>query len=261
MAFLLNEQGFELAVANWHGAILRCRDGEFKANQGGSILQQLPAFRGTCKVLLRRARGDLSWQRIGCGVVLAVVLSLSASSRVAHAQALPTETIRATPKATIGLGLVGAELGLIIPSAAGLTEPWALTVFPVVGAAGGALAGYFALDEPGREKGSVAALAVGLAGVLPAILVTVKGVRKERQEAYEPSTIEMRSEKEKRAFELVEAGPGLLRRSRSGLRVAMPGVSFSRGSALDAKTARQGRLLGGLQGRTEMRLSLASGVF
>ncbi|MDH3200164.1 MAG: hypothetical protein OEM15_04650 [Myxococcales bacterium] len=203
----------------------------------------------------------MSWQRIGCGVAFAVILSLSASSRVAHAQALPSDTIRATPKATIGLGLVGAELGLIIPAAAGLTDPWALTVFPVVGAAGGALAGYFALDKPGREKGSVAALVVGLAGVIPAILVTVKGVRKERQEAYEPPTIEVRSDKDQRALELVEAGPGLLRRSRSGLRISMPGVSFSRGAILDAETAQLGGRLGGLKGRTEMRLSLASGVF
>jgi len=183
---------------------------------------------------------------------------------VAHAQQLPSETIRATPKGAIGLGLVGAELGLIIPSATGLTDIWALTVFPVVGAAGGALAGYFALDKPGREKGSVAALVVGLVGVLPAILVTVKGVREERQNAYEPPTIEIRSEKEQRALELVEAGPGLLRRSRSGLRVSMPGVSFSRGRVVDvadAETARLGGRLGGLRDRTEMRLSLASGVF
>lgn len=199
----------------------------------------------------------MSWQRVGCGVVLAVILSLSAPSRAARAQQLPSETIRATPKGTIGLGLVGAELGLIIPSAAGLTDVWALTVFPVVGATGGALAGYFALDKPGREKGSVAALVVGLAGVIPAILVTVKGVREERQNAYEPTTIEIRSEKEQRVFELAEAGPGLFRRSRSGFRVAMPGVSFSRGSLTDVETAR----LGGLKDRREMRLSLASGVF
>jgi hypothetical protein len=192
-----------------------------------------------------------------------VILSLSASlssSGVAHAQQLPSETIRATPKGAIGLGLVGAELGLIIPSAAGLTDIWALTVFPVVGAAGGALAGYFALDKPGREKGSVAALVVGLAGVLPAILVTVKGVREERQNVYEPPTIEIRSEKEQRALELVEAGPGLLRRSRSGLRVSMPGVSFNRGRVVDVADAETARF-GGLKDRTEMRLSLASGVF
>jgi hypothetical protein len=182
----------------------------------------------------------LSWERIGCAIALAAVISLSTAPRTAEAQ----NGLSATPKGTIGLGLVGAELGLIIPSASGLNEIWALTVFPVVGAAGGALAGYFALDKPGREKGSVAALVVGLAGVIPAVLVTVKGVREERQNRWEPTPqIQLRTEKEQRAFEIAEAGPGLLRRSRSGLRVAAPGLSFSR------------------RDRTEMRLSLASGVF
>jgi hypothetical protein len=196
----------------------------------------------------------LSWERIGCAIALAAVISLSTVPRTAEAQ----NDLSATPKGTIGLGLVGAELGLIIPSASGLNEIWALTVFPVVGAAGGALAGYFALDKPGREKGSVAALVVGLAGVIPAVLVTVKGVREERQNRWEPTPqIQLRTEKEQRAFEIAEAGPGLLRRSRSGLRVAAPGLSFSRRAQEDAETAR----LGGLRDRTEMRLSLASGVF
>lgn len=190
--------------------------------------------------------------------MLLAILSLGAPPRTAHAQDLPREPIDATPKGTIGLGLVGAELGLIIPSASGLTDIWALTVFPVVGATGGALAGYFALDEPGREKGSVAALVVGLAGVLPAILVTIRGVRKERQNEWEPQTIEIRSEKEQRAFELAEAGPGLFRRSRSGFRASMPGLSITRGHAQPARDAAP---FARLAPRTEMQLSLASGVF
>jgi len=193
-------------------------------------------------------------------LALAAAVTLAAPTFVATAQdaAIQADYLRATPKGTIGLGLVGAELGLIIPSAAGLNEVWALTVFPIVGAGGGALAGYFAVDKPGHEKGSVAALVVGLAGVLPAILVTVKGVRRERQERWEPSPrIDLRTEKEQRAFETAEAGPGLVRRSRSGLRVAMPGVSFSRRAPQDAQTMR----MGGLRDRNEMRLSLASGVF
>jgi hypothetical protein len=133
-----------------------------------------------------------------------------------------------------------------------------LAVFPLVGATGGALAGYFALDKPDRQKGSVAALVVGMAGVLPAILVTVKGVRKERQNRWEPTPqIDLRTEKEQRAFETAEAGPGLLRRSRSGLRIAVPGMTFSRRAPQDAESVR----MGGLRDRTEMRLSLASGVF
>ena len=166
--------------------------------------------------------------------------------------------IEATPKGTIGLGLVGAELGLIIPSAAGLNKVWALTLFPVVGAAGGALAGYFALDKPGREKGSVAVLVVGLAGVIPAVLVTVKGVREERQESWEPnSQIEIRSRKERRARELAEAGTGFVRKTRSGMRVASPDVSISLAPPDTSETLR----MGGLRARREIRLSLVSGVF
>jgi hypothetical protein len=202
----------------------------------------------------------LSLERIGYALALLAVISLSVSPSLVRAQsdAPQITSIDATPKGTIGLGLVGAELGLIIPSVSGLNEPWSLAVFPAVGAAGGALAGYFALDKPNREKGSVAALVVGLAGVLPAILVTVKGVRAERQSRWEPQPqIQLRSEKEQRAFETAEAGPGLLRRSRSGLRVAMPSVSVSRRAPQDKETAP----MGGLRDRTEMSLSLASGVF
>lgn len=202
----------------------------------------------------------MNGRRFACALALGAVFALSASPRLAEAQFDQSvlEQVQSTPKGTIGLGLVGAELGLIIPSVSGLNEPWALTVFPVVGATGGALAGYFALDKPGREKGSVAVLVVGLAGVLPAILVTVKGVREERQNRWEPTPqIEIRSEKEQRAFETAEAGPGLLRRSRSGLRVSMPGVSISRRGSETPETAR----MGGVRDRTEMRLSLASGVF
>jgi hypothetical protein len=204
--------------------------------------------------------GELSWDRIGGALALTAVVTLSVVPSSAAAQTSPVtvDSTQATPKGTIGLGLVGAELGLIIPSVSGLNDPWALAVFPIVGATGGALAGYFALDKPDRQKGSVAALVVGLAGVLPAILVTVKGVRQERQDRWEPTPqIDLRTEKEQRAFETAEAGPGLFRRSRSGLRIAAPGVTFSRGAPQDAETAR----MGGLRERTEMRLSLASGVF
>ncbi len=202
----------------------------------------------------------MNHKHIATAFVLASALMLAAPVGVVHAQSNPVsvDPIKSTPKGTIGLGLVGAELGLIIPSAAGLTDVWALTVFPVVGAAGGALAGYFALDEPGREKGSVAALVVGLAGVVPAVLVTVNGVRRERQQRLEPAPrIDLRTEKEQRAFELVEAGSGLLRKTRSGFRASMPGISVAPRPAIDAETAR----FGGLRERTEMKLSLASGVF
>lgn len=202
----------------------------------------------------------MSLNRFVCAIALVAATTLSLLPRSTEAQVDPAAfgDVQATPKGAIGLGLVGAELGLIIPSVSGLNEVWALTVFPVVGAAGGALAGYFALDKPGREKGSVAVLVVGIAGVLPAVLVTVKGVRKERQERWEPTPqIQIRSEKEQQAFELAEAGSGLMRRTRSGVRASMPDVSVSLRTPETDETLR----LGGLRQRREVRLSLFSGVF
>ena len=187
--------------------------------------------------------------------------ALSSLPRAAEAQAVdPCELgqVKAPPQGTIGLGLIGAELGLIIPSVAGLNKAWALSVFPIVGAAGGAVGGYFGLDKPGREKGSVAVLVVGVAGVLPAVLVTVKGVRKERQERWEPvQEIQIRSKEEQRAVELAEAGTGLLRMTRSGLRAATPEVTVSLRTPNTLETIRRG----GLRERREVRLSLFSGVF
>jgi len=224
---------------------------------------RLPGFRAPCNVSLGIAGGVLSSSRFACAVALLAALTALVGPGASSAQVEPIDPtairqIEATPKGTIGLGLIGAELGLIIPSAAGLNEVWSLTVFPVVGAAGGALAGYFALDKPGREKGSVAVLVVGLAGVIPAVLVTVKGVREERQERWEPnSKIQMRSRKERRIRELAEAGTGFLRRTRSGPRVAAPDVSISLSPNDTAETLR----MGGLRARREIRLSLFSGVF
>ena len=199
--------------------------------------------------------------RFACAIVLVAAITLSALPRAAEAQSVdPSELgqVDSTPNGTIGLGLIGAELGLIIPSVAGLNKAWALTVFPIVGAAGGAVGGYFGLDKPGREKGSVAVLVVGVAGVLPAVLVTVKGVRKERQERWEPTPqIQIRSREEQRAIELAEAGTGLLRMTRSGLRASTPDLSVSLRAPNNPETLR----LGGLRERREVRLSLFSGVF
>ncbi len=89
---------------------------------------------------------------------------------VAEAQG---NTIDATPKGTIGLGLIGAELGLVLPTAFGLSKTWSLITFPAVGGAGGAVAGYFLLDEPGRSNWSIGVLAAGIALVVPATLLAV----------------------------------------------------------------------------------------
>lgn len=116
------------------------------------------------------------------GAVLAVG-SMDAARGAAEAQCTSTTTgvegcgpVRALPKATIGLGLVGAELGLIVPAVAGLRDWYWYLIFPVVGAAGGAVGGYFLDVEMGRSNSpevSVALMAIGMALVVPTVIGTL----------------------------------------------------------------------------------------
>lgn len=105
--------------------------------------------------------------------------SLTASDAEAQ-PAMPVQ-VESNIKGTIGLGMVGAELGFVIPAAVGLEDLWAYIVFPIVGAAGGAVGGYFAFDNNNLVEGSVAALAAGMALVIPALVLTLALT------AYDPS--------------------------------------------------------------------------
>lgn len=123
--------------------------------------------------------------RIGFSALLAAVLILVPAfheTSVAQAQCTPGDlctTVGADGKGILGGGILGAEIGFIVPAllvSAGvreLDEPWAWILFPVIGAAGGAIGGYFALEDPmnGTQRGfpevAVAVLAVSMALIVP----------------------------------------------------------------------------------------------
>jgi len=103
-----------------------------------------------------------------------VALWLLAAPAGVHAQAQPSP-VKPDYKATVGLGLVGAELGFVLPAAAGLDQTWAFIVFPILGAGGGGAAGYF-LIEKGTDSSelSVAMLATGMALIIPSMILTLQ---------------------------------------------------------------------------------------
>jgi hypothetical protein len=100
----------------------------------------------------------------------------------ASAQAVPAAIeVETGFKGVVGLGLIGAELGFAVPALAGMDQTWAYIVFPAVGAAGGATAGYFLLEGEGKSVGAnVALLATGLALIIPTMVVTLSAT------AYDP---------------------------------------------------------------------------
>jgi hypothetical protein len=132
--------------------------------------------------LVSIARGSLvRWTlAVMLGAALAAGSMDVAPSR-AEAQcaagAMGCSPVQALPKATVGLGLIGAELGLIIPAIAGVRDEWwPYLVFPVIGAAGGAVGGYFldeAMQSGNTPEVSVVIMAIGMALVVPAVIGTL----------------------------------------------------------------------------------------
>lgn len=123
--------------------------------------------------------------RTGVVAVLASAIlaaSLTVAPAGAAAQCPPGDELcsRVTPdgKGIVGLGLIGAELGFVIPAlvqeAAGTNEWWPYLVFPVVGAAAGVVGGYFMEQETqASPEIDVAFMVVGLALVVPTVVATL----------------------------------------------------------------------------------------
>jgi hypothetical protein len=81
-------------------------------------------------------------------------------------------------KGMVGLGLIGLELGFVVPAliqeAAGTNEWWPYLVFPAVGAIGGVVGGYFMEQETRNSPEiDVAFLAIGMALVVPTLVATL----------------------------------------------------------------------------------------
>jgi hypothetical protein len=201
--------------------------------------------------------------------VFAVALLLSVSITGATPSSVEAQTtISAVPKGALGIGLLGAELGLMVPAWAGMDQTWGYVVFPIVGAAGGAIGGYYLLDSPNRSSYAIAALAAGMAMIIPSVVIALSAT------AYDPdddtSTVEVEriptadevegvapasdddfeeaGRTELSTYERLAAGPGLVRRVGGEWQLRVPGLAVQPVAA---------------EGRTyaELNVSLLSGTF
>jgi hypothetical protein len=182
------------------------------------------------------------------GVAL-VATAVALSAGQAHAQGNNgTKTVQvddnpltATFKGTLGGGLIGAELGFVIPALAGARDAWMYIVFPVLGAGGGALGGYFLMDKGDHAEAAVATLVAGMALVVPALVVTLAAT------AYEPDT--------EAPMAANAAGAGLVRWSERGVYLAPPAVAS--GPTITPQEA----LRTGAPRTSSVRVSVLSGRF
>ncbi len=144
------------------------------------------------------------------------------------------------------MGLLGAEVGLAVPAIAGLDATWALIVFPAVGAAGGAIGGHYAFDRSNRRIGAVAMLSLGIAMIVPTIVITKSAL------AFDPD--------EEGVEVVAEAGPGMVRFARGRVFFAFPGVDVRLRGSMMAGADAYG-LAGERLVRTEAHVALVSGAF
>lgn len=155
--------------------------------------------------------------RRAAGAALLVAVCFAAPKASAQ-----NDRVQAGHKGMIGLGLVGAELGFYVPTAFGLTETWSLITFPVVGAAGGAVGGFY-LDRANSRAASVSVLVVGLALAVPTVILTVGNTRYSTDDLRsDTEALERRLQMERRLL----AGNGLLRRVDGRFQLAMPGIDI-----------------------------------
>ncbi len=122
----------------------------------------------------------MAFKQIGFAAAIAAALVIGSATftqAVAHAQPMcgaePCNQVESVPKGAVGLGLIGAELGFVLPAVIGLHDAWAFVVFPLVLGGGGAVGGYFAFDEPNSPEAGVAMLAVGIGLMIPSLVLTL----------------------------------------------------------------------------------------
>ena len=108
---------------------------------------------------------------------LAVLAAVTAGAIVSTPTTAHAEPVTPTAKGAVGGGLLGAELVVFGEALFGVHKTWAYLVGAGVGAAGGAVGGYFI--EQAVDDGRVPAylLAGGLAALIPAVVVSLDATR------------------------------------------------------------------------------------
>jgi hypothetical protein len=172
-----------------------------------------------------------------------------------HAQENPQQ-VPADFKGIVGLGLIGGELGMVIPAIAGVDATWAYLVFPAVGAIGGGVAGYFLLENNDQTDVSIAMLGIGMALVIPSAVLTLSLTAYDPEESAdvvtESARFDIRDARLARAR--MRSGGGLLRVADGGAWLGAPAVGPI--ASVDASGRPAVRF-----GVTDFQLALVSGSF
>lgn len=198
--------------------------------------------------------------------------------------------VGADGKGILAGGILGAEIGfltaaIIVSSLSyedrqGIDEWWWYALWGVPLAAGGAVAGYFALEDPtgmddmgrttqGFPEVAVVLLAVGIAAIVPTFVGVLaltayspgaddgggSGATGDEDAAEDEGGGDEESARQSAIQRMLAGGPGLLRFDRGQLLLGLPMVHSAPTFTLEEQEHM------GLAGSQDMRVPLVSGVF
>ena len=120
-----------------------------------------------------------SYQRVSTSIVAAgAALALLTQAAPSRADEVP-----ATGKGIVGGGLLGGEVVMVVEAAAGLKSGWAYFIGGVLGATGGAIAGW-QIEKNADSKVSLYMLAGGMALVIPTTVAVLQATSYKAPEDY-----------------------------------------------------------------------------
>lgn len=221
------------------------------------------------------------------GQALFETSSAEAQMCSATAPSMTCNQVGADGKGILGGGILGAEIGFMVNALivnAGvreLDEWWAWILFPAIGAAGGAVGGYYGLEDPNMGQGfpeaAVAVFAISMALIVPTFVGVLAltaynpgpdtggagatGDEDSGDEGQPPSddtqqnSAEPDSSAQSARARVLAGGPGLLRFDDGRVLLGVPMISSG-----DTYTAEE-RAHMQLPRTADLRIPLVSGTF
>jgi len=158
------------------------------------------------------------------------ILTLGLATAPAVAQPFEAGSEAKGVRGAVGLGLIGAELTMTIESAAGVTNPWLLSLIPLAVGGGCAAGGYF-MELESVDAG-VATLSIGMTLLVPSILLTLVLMTEE----YEPTGEARPTARTTDAGAVAAAArrwgpPSLVAVGDGGLRLGVPALAVAEAPA------------------------------
>jgi hypothetical protein len=160
-------------------------------------------------------------------------IALALAGVPAQAQPFEAGSEATGVRGAIGLGLIGVELTMTIEAAAGVTNPWLLSMIPLAVGGGAAAGGYF-MELESVEAG-VATLAIGMTLLVPSILLTLVLVSDEYEPTGEAQVLGGSGETAIRATTVAARRlgppPSLVAIGGGGLRLGVPALALAEAPA------------------------------